>query len=160
MSAVMKKPNPAKRASEEVRHTPSGGAERASAEKLNFALIPPEFDVQLATVLTHGEHKYGAHNFEKGLPVGDLISSARRHIIKIQAGEIADASGCLHAAHGAWNLLALGMQEMRNYTECQDFRRMIFELRGRGGPGIGFTNALNKDTQLVFERLRHEGYLK
>lgn len=160
MSTVTNEPNPAKRVREEVFHTPSGGAERASAEKLNFALIPPEFDVQLATVVTHGAYKYNAHNFEKGLPVEDLISSARRHIVKIQAGEIVDASGCLHAAHAAWNMLALGMQEMRNYTECHDFRRIIYELRGRGGPGLGFTNALDDGTKLVFKRLKLEGYIK
>lgn len=163
MSTVSKKSTASRvpsSAAQEVRHTPSGGAERASAEKLNFALIPPEFDVQLASVLTHGAFKYGEHNFERGLPVEDLISSARRHILKIQAGEIVDASGCLHAAHGAWNLLALGMQEMRNYPECHDFRRIVFDLREHSGPGIGFTNALDADTKLVFERLKLEGYIK
>lgn len=82
--------------------------------KIAYHLVPPEFNAQLALVCTIGAQKYAPMNFEKGLPIDDLIRAIESHLVKLKAGELYDIeSKQLHTAHIAWNALVFGMQMMR-----------------------------------------------
>lgn len=90
------------------------GGQREVGKKLQWQLIPPEFDLQLVAVLDYGAGKYAPYNFEAGMDEGDLIRGAMAHLVALRAGETRDReTGILHTAHAAWNLLALGMMWMR-----------------------------------------------
>ena len=74
---------------------------RDDPTKLLFQLIPPEAEEALARVLSYGARKkYGARNWEKGLPWSETIGSLRRHLNAFMKGETHDAeSGLLHTDH-------------------------------------------------------------
>lgn len=71
---------------------------RDDPSKLLFQLIPPEAEEALARALSYGARKkYGARNWEKGLPWSETIGSLRRHLNAFMKGETHDAeSGLLH----------------------------------------------------------------
>ena len=64
---------------------------------------------ELARVFEKGAQKYEPYNYLKGgKPDQEYLDSALRHITEIVEGEHYDQeTGCHHAAHAAWNLLAL-----------------------------------------------------
>lgn len=58
----------------------------------------------MVNVLTSGAKKYAERNWEKGMAWSKVISSLKRHLAAIEAGEDRDQeSGELHAAHLACN---------------------------------------------------------
>jgi len=70
----------------------------------------------LAKVMSQGGVKYAHRNWLKGgKPDQEYMDSAMRHLLSIAGGEHYDAdTGCTHAAHVAWNMLAM----LRlNYTD-------------------------------------------
>lgn len=93
-----------------------GGGKRMNAGKLRIELVPPEWFVALADVMTQGSKKYEPRNWEKGMKWSTMIGSMKRHIAKFEAGERYDGdgfdlekgtTGCHHLAMIAWNALAL-----------------------------------------------------
>lgn len=55
-----------------------------------------------------GAKKYGDYNYRKGMYWSRVIGATFRHLIAIWNGEDRDKeSGCLHAAHLAFNALML-----------------------------------------------------
>jgi hypothetical protein len=83
------------------------GALRYNAGKLRYDLIPPSWTRALARVLGKGAEKYSARNWEKGLPLMQVLASAERHLNAYKTGEDNDReTGEPHLAHAAWNLLA------------------------------------------------------
>ncbi len=94
-------------------------------------LVPVEWIVALAEILTKGAAKYEARNWEKGLSDGDTMGCLKRHIAKWEAGESYDIgtdpkgrpnTGCHHMAIAAWNCLVLMTQELRG-TGTRDLPR-------------------------------------
>ena len=76
---------------------------------------------QIAAVGTFGAEKYTDHGWQE---VPDAINRYRdamyRHQIKRAAGELFDQdSGLLHAAHEAWNALAILELTVRQINEFQ-----------------------------------------
>ncbi len=124
-----------KQMEEQIGEGKSGGGMRMNAGKLRADLIPPEWEVALADVLTQGAKKYEPRNWEKGMSWSSMVGCMKRHINKFLAGERYDGNGfdvkagttgCHHLAMVAWNALAL----------------MSYDLREIG------VNDLSKDVQL------------
>lgn len=77
---------------------------RHNKGKLRYDLVHPWSHEQMVNVLTKGSIKYAARNWEKGMAWSNIISSLKRHLAAIEAGEDYDSeTGELHAAHLACN---------------------------------------------------------
>lgn len=82
----------------------SGTGLRFNEGKLRYDLVQPWAHEQMVAVLTMGANKYASRNWEQGMVWSNVISSLKRHIAAIEAGEDFDKeSGLLHAAHVACN---------------------------------------------------------
>lgn len=121
-----------------------GGGKRMNAGKLRVELVPPEWLIALADVMTQGSKKYDARNWEKGMKWSTMIGSMKRHIAKFEAGERYDGegfnlekgtTGCHHLAMIAWNALGL----------------MSYDLRG-----IGTNDIPDDDGLALFRRVNAE----
>ncbi|KKN80428.1 hypothetical protein LCGC14_0330210 [marine sediment metagenome] len=79
------------------------GAQRDTQEsKPRLDLISPIFLERLGMILTKGAEHYGERNWEKGMPLSRLLSSAARHLNQTIDG-LEDED---HPAQAAWNLMA------------------------------------------------------
>jgi uncharacterized HAD superfamily protein len=77
-----------------------GGGLRYNEGKLRYDLIHPDAQKGLAQVLTRGAQKYAERNWERGMKWSDVLSSLKRHLAAIEAGEDFDPeTGLLHADH-------------------------------------------------------------
>jgi len=90
-----------------------GKALRLNNNKIDPTNIHPAMLWPLYQVGHYGSKKYKKFNYLKGgKPASEYLASARRHFDLLASGEKIDVeSGCLHAAHVAWNLLFLAMAE-------------------------------------------------
>ena len=90
--------------------------------KLRFDLVPPECEVELVEVLTHGANKYEANNWQKVEPFKDRYYAAlRRHLNAWRQGEIIDPeTGLFHSAQIMCNAMFL---LWRDIHENNDIRR-------------------------------------
>jgi hypothetical protein len=95
---------------EEVAATGDSGS-RFNAGKLPLHLISPYATEGLARVLGHGQTKYAARNWEKGLSWSETIASMERHILEIKKGNDFDngpgGSGLPHVHHIQCNAMFL-----------------------------------------------------
>ncbi len=81
----------------------STGAQRDSqGDKPRLDLISPVFLDRLGTLLAKGAEHYGERNWEKGIPLSRLLSSAARHLNQTLDG-LEDED---HAIQCAFNLMA------------------------------------------------------
>lgn len=92
-------------------------AMRKDVGKLRLDLLPVEWKVELARVMTEGAKKYEANNWLKGMPFSKCVSSMARHANKAMSGHVFDPefkdAKVRHWAQVAWNALALMSYEMR-----------------------------------------------
>lgn len=124
-----------------IKPTAPGKALRASADKLAYHLIPPEFDEILAAVCHYGAQKYTPRNFELGLPPDDLIRGSMSHLNFMRRGEWLDRESLLpHAAHAAWNMLVFAMQHARGLEAIPE-------------PTVEGYNSLQFSDQMILPRL-------
>jgi hypothetical protein len=73
---------------------------RFNQGKLRYDLIHPTAQEGLTRVLTKGAEKYAERNWEKGMKWSNVISSLKRHLAAIEAGEDYDKeTGELHIDH-------------------------------------------------------------
>ncbi len=88
----------------------STGAVRSSDKAgVMYHLITPIGMRRIAETYKEGFDKYGAFNWERGMPIGDILNHAIAHIYQFLSGV---ESGEDDLAHAAWNLLAaMHMQE-------------------------------------------------
>ena len=94
---------------------------RHDVGKIRLDLIPPEWVMNLGSVLTAGANKYADRNWELGMAWSKVWGPLLRHAFKWLLGEQYDKeTGCHHMAHVAWNALAL----------------MSYQTRGLGTPDI------------------------
>lgn len=76
--------------------------------------------VEVIRVWEHGEKKYAAFNWMKGMSWNSVIGCYMRHVQKIQQGTTVDEeSGRLHAAHLVCNAMML-VHYTENYPEGND----------------------------------------
>lgn len=84
-----------------VKQEFSTGAHRDTQEgKGRFDLIPPSALKRLAGVYERGAEKYGARNWEKGMPIGRYLDSALRHVYQYIEGRRDED----HLAQALWNI--------------------------------------------------------
>jgi hypothetical protein len=81
----------------------STGAIRSNdAESARYDLITPIGLRRLAERYALGSKKYGDFNWEKGMPINDLLNHALSHINQFLSGDRSDD----HLAGAAWGLMA------------------------------------------------------
>ena len=82
------------------RQFESGAQRDRAAGKGKYHLISPLAMKRLAGVYERGADKYGERNYELGIPLGDYLDSALRHLFQVLEGK-ADED---HAAQALWNI--------------------------------------------------------
>lgn len=124
--SIVDNPNLVRRAS------PTATPRKDDTGKPNMATIDPLFMMELATVLSVGDAKYGIGNWcqSSGLKWSQLASAAERHMQKWLAGEEFDhEDGLSHLVHIASCMMMLRHYERGgNYTESDDRRFKCPEL--------------------------------
>lgn len=85
----------------EIHTFTSGMIRSTDADNVRYDLIPNEGLKRIAATLQKGAVKYGEHNWKKGMPVGECLNHAIRHIYKYLEGDKTED----HLAHASCNLL-------------------------------------------------------
>ena len=90
-------------ASEGVTAKFGTGARRSdTVEEFRYDLITPIGLREVARTCAEGAAKYDDYNWEKGMPVNDLLNHALAHVYQFLAGDRSEP----HLPHAAWNMLA------------------------------------------------------
>lgn len=90
--------------SEEPVHEYATGAVRSGdRDDVRYDLISPIAMEALARTYAEGAKKRGAHNWENGMPVSDLLNHALAHIYAWAGGDRSED----HIAHAIWNLMGV-----------------------------------------------------
>lgn len=94
------------------------GAVRSSDKaNVRYDLISPIGMRRLAETMEEGRQKYGYFNWERGMPIGDILNHALAHIYTYLSGV---ESGEDDLAHAAWNLFAaMHMEETHPHLNHQ-----------------------------------------
>lgn len=80
------------------------GAVRSSDKaNVRYDLVSPIGMRRLAETMEEGRQKYGYFNWERGMPIGDILNHALAHIYAYLEGK---PTGEDDLAHAAWNLFA------------------------------------------------------
>lgn len=89
------------------------------SDKLRFDLIMPEFDEEVARVLTYGANKYAPNSWQDiEDPVNRYYGSLMRHINAWRKGEKHDKeSGLLHLSHAASNIMFILHKELQENSK-------------------------------------------
>jgi len=104
------------------------GGYKDKAGKVPLELLPPDALMEIGRVFARGAVKYSPRNVELGLPWGDLLGSAKRHMAKFEMGEDIDIDthvddgGVLHIAAAAWALIMLTAFQKRPHMKKFDNR--------------------------------------
>jgi hypothetical protein len=80
----------------------TGAVRSSDAEATRYDLISPIGLEAVARTCAEGAARYGDWNWEKGMPVHDLLNHAIRHVYLYLAGDRSEP----HLPHAAWGLLA------------------------------------------------------
>jgi hypothetical protein len=80
----------------------TGAVRSDTFEEFRYDLISPIGLREVARTCSEGAQKYSDFNWEKGMPVHDLLNHAIAHIYQFLSGD----RGEPHLPHAAWNLLA------------------------------------------------------
>lgn len=80
----------------------TGAVRSDSVEEFRYDLVSPIGLREVARACAEGAGKYGDWNWEKGMPVHDLLNHAIAHIFQFLEGDRSEP----HLGHAAWNLLA------------------------------------------------------
>lgn len=83
--------------------------------KGRFDLISPVGERRLARRYEQGAEKYGDRNWQKGIPIGRCLDSAKRHINQYLEGNNEED----HLSAAAWNLFTAMHMEVYN-PDMQD----------------------------------------
>jgi hypothetical protein len=102
---------------EHPRH--ASGAQREKLNTPSYDLIPfQEIVDAYGPIAEHGASKYAPHNWHKGLPKAQIISSLLRHTFARLKGELLDKDSKLpHSGHILWNAVALVYHEAHGLGE-------------------------------------------
>lgn len=80
----------------------TGAVRSDTVESFRYDLVSPIGLREVARACAEGAEKYDDFNWEKGMPVHDLLNHAIAHIYQFLAGDRSEP----HLGHAAWNLLA------------------------------------------------------
>lgn len=88
----------------------TGAVRSADKNHVMYQLISPIGMRRMAETMKEGFDKYGAYNWERGMPIGDLLNHAIAHIYAFLSGvpSVDAKTGKTEddLAHAAWNLYA------------------------------------------------------
>lgn len=79
----------------------TGAVRSADVEAVRFDLISPIGLRRVAAACAEGAAKYSDYNWEKGMPVADLLNHALAHVYNFLGGDRSED----HLGHAAWNLI-------------------------------------------------------
>ena len=106
------------------QYTDNSAIREPETEKGRYDLISPIALHRLAQHYENGSKKYADRNWEKGIPLSRLLSSAMRHLNKLIAG-MDDED---HAAAVCWNIFAyIHIKEMINRDKLSEIYNDIPE---------------------------------
>lgn len=99
----------------------TGAVRSSDAEGARFDLVSPIGLRRVAEACNEGAAKYGDYNWEKGMPIGDLLNHAIQHLYKYLSGDRSEdhlghaAWGCMAACHSeeSWPQLNTGLRPLR-----------------------------------------------
>jgi hypothetical protein len=80
----------------------SGAVRSTDAASVRYDLMSPIGLRRYAEAMAEGSEKYGDFNWEKGMPVHDLLNHALRHIFLYLEGDRSED----HLGHATWNVMA------------------------------------------------------
>ena len=80
----------------------TGAVRSDTVEEFRYDLVSPIGIREVARTCAEGAAKYDDFNWEKGMPVHDLLNHALAHIYQFLGGDRSEP----HLSHAAWNLLA------------------------------------------------------
>jgi len=128
-------------ANEARHHFDTGAVRSADVDEERWDLISPIGLQALARTYAEGARKFGAANWENGMPVTDLLNHGIAHIFKFLAGDRAED----HLAHAAWNILG-AIHSLEKWPELNEGL-----LRGPGCtcPPAAATPAANGDNPKI-----------
>jgi hypothetical protein len=86
---------------EDRRQFDTGAVRSRDADETRYDLITPIGLEALARTYAEGARKYSDLNWERGMPVHDMLNHAIRHIFMYLSGDRSED----HLPHAAWNLL-------------------------------------------------------
>lgn len=89
-------------------------------EKPRLSLIPKKALWALGKGFTHGEVKYGAHNWRSGINISYLLDAALRHINEFNDGEDYDKDSDNHHLGNAMANLCMAIELFYDYPEADD----------------------------------------
>ena len=97
-----------------------GDGSRYNEGKIRHDLLEPWAIDKLAEVFSFGAKKYQDHNWLKGMKWSRITASLKRHLNAYEKGiDYDEETGLLHAAHVAWNSMAL-LSYYKYYSEGDD----------------------------------------
>lgn len=110
----------------------SSGAVRSSdAEETRYDLISPIGLRAVAVACAEGAVKYGDFNWERGMPAGDMLNHAVRHIYLFLAGDRTED----HLGHAAWNVMG-AIHSLEAWPELNEGTLRSGQCRApQDGPG-------------------------
>lgn len=79
----------------------TGAVRSPDREGERYDLISPVGLRRIAQTCHEGAQKYSDYNWEKGMPISDMLNHAISHIYSYLSGDRVED----HLAHAAWNLL-------------------------------------------------------
>jgi len=85
-----------------ARQFATGAVRSPDADGERYDLISPIALRRQAEVCAEGAHKYGDFNWEKGMPIADLLNHGLRHLFLYLAGDRDED----HLGHALWNVAA------------------------------------------------------
>lgn len=97
------------------KHYDTGAVRSSDCEDTRYDLISPIGLEALARTYAEGAKKFGAFNWENGMPVTDLLNHAIAHIYKFLGGNRDEN----HLGHAAWNLLG-AVHSLEKWPELND----------------------------------------
>ena len=80
----------------------SGAVRSSDTQEVRYDLVSPIGLEAVARACAEGAEKYGDYNWEKGMPVNDLLNHVLRHINLFLSGDREDD----HLGHAAWGCMA------------------------------------------------------
>jgi hypothetical protein len=80
----------------------TGAVRSDTFEAFRYDLVSPIGLREVAKACAEGAQKYSDFNWERGMPVHDLLNHALAHVYQFLAGDRSEP----HLGHAAWNLLA------------------------------------------------------
>lgn len=93
-----------------------GAMREPSTGKGRYDLVSPFAMQRIALWYELGSQKYAPRNWEKGIPFGRCIDSAKRHIDKFLMGKTDED----HLAAACWNIMAIMHYQMLGMDEFDD----------------------------------------